>query len=158
MEEAKSKVYGYRWVVLIVFMFLNAVLQMQWLIFAPIAKAAQSFYGTSTVGIDMFAMIYMGMLVIMFLPGVYIVNTYGVRIGVGIGAVLVGVFGLLKGVYGANYTMACISQFGLAAAQPFIICAITAVAARWFPINERATACGLASLRSRTSDSKHPRR
>jgi len=146
MEEAKSKVYGYRWVVLIVFMFLNAVLQMQWLIFAPIAKAAQSFYGTSTVGIDVFAMIYMGMLVIMFLPGVYIVNSYGVRIGVGIGAVLIGVFGLLKGVYGANYTMACVSQFGLAAAQPFIICAITAVVARWFPINERATACGLASL------------
>ena len=100
MEEAKSKIYGYRWVVLIVFMFLNAVLHMQWLIFAPIAKAAQSFYGTSTVGIDMFAMIYMGMFVIMFLPGVYVVNAHGVRIGVGLGAVLVGVFGLLKGVYG----------------------------------------------------------
>lgn len=146
MEKTEFKVYGYRWVVLVVFMFINAVLQMQWLVFAPIAKAAQSFYGVSTVAIDIFAMAYMGMLVIMFLPGVYIINTYGIRVGVGIGAVLVGVFGLLKGLYASNYTMACISQFGLAAAQPFVICAITAVAARWFPVEERATACGLASL------------
>ncbi len=146
MKEKVYKVYAYRWVVLAVFMFINAVLQMQWLVFAPIAKAAQSFYSVSSLGIDVFAMVYMGMLVVTFLPGVFIVNTYGIRIGVGIGAVLVGVFGLLKGIYGSNYTIVLISQFGLAAAQPFIICAITAVAARWFPLHERATATGLASL------------
>lgn len=42
--------------------------------------------------------------------------------------------------------MVSICQFGLAVAQPFILNAYTKVSARWFPIEQRATATGLAAL------------
>jgi cyanate permease len=39
-----------------------------------------------------------------------------------------------------------IAQIGIATGQPFILNAITKIAARWFPIDERATASGLGTL------------
>jgi len=39
-----------------------------------------------------------------------------------------------------------LAQIGIAIGQPFILNAVTTVAARWFPIEERATAAGLGSL------------
>jgi len=39
-----------------------------------------------------------------------------------------------------------IAQIGIAVAQPFLLNAITKVAARWFPPEERATASGLGTL------------
>jgi cyanate permease len=40
------------------------------------------------------------------------------------------------------------AQVGIATGQPFLLNAITKVAARWFPIEERATASGLGTLSS----------
>jgi cyanate permease len=45
-----------------------------------------------------------------------------------------------------DYTWVLVAQLGIAAGQPFILNAVTAVAVRWFPIEERATAAGLGSL------------
>ena len=76
----------------------------------------------------------------------WIIDKYGIRIGVGIGAVLTGVFGLLRGLVITDYNLLLISQIGIAVGQPFILNAITKMAARWFPIEERATASGLGTL------------
>ena len=80
------------------------------------------------------------------IPASWVIDTYGLRVGVGIGAVLTGVFGLLRGLAGDNYTTVLLAQIGIAVAQPFLLNAITTVAARWFPIEERATASGLGTL------------
>jgi cyanate permease len=56
------------------------------------------------------------------------------------------VFGLTRGLFASNFTAVLISQVGIAAGQPFIIGAITKVAARWFPVEERATASGVGTL------------
>jgi len=45
-----------------------------------------------------------------------------------------------------DYTSILLSQIGIAAGQPFLLNAITKLAARWFPMNERATAAGLGTL------------
>jgi MFS family permease len=50
---------------------------------------------------------------------------------------------LTRGLYAGNYTLVLISSLGLAVAQPFMLNAISPVAAKWFPIQERATASGL---------------
>jgi cyanate permease len=71
---------------------------------------------------------------------------YGLRVAVGIGAVLTGIFGLTRGLVAANYTLVLLAQIGIAIGQPFILNAITTVAARWFPLEERATASGLGTL------------
>jgi cyanate permease len=60
--------------------------------------------------------------------------------------VLTGIFGLLRGLVATDYTWVLIAQLGIAIGQPFILNAVTTVAVRWFPIEERATAAGLGSL------------
>jgi len=80
------------------------------------------------------------------IPASWIIDTYGIRIGVGIGAVLTGVFGLLRGWVANDYNLLLLSQIGIAIGQPFLLNAITKISARWFPIEERATASGLGTL------------
>ena len=48
----------------------------------------------------------------------------------GIGAALTGIFGLLRGLVAPNYDLVLISQIGIAIGQPFILNAVTKVAAR----------------------------
>jgi len=84
--------------------------------------------------------------IIVSIPASWVIDTYGIRVGVGIGAVLTGVFGLLRGVFGTDYTGVLIAQIGIAIGQPFVLNAVAKIAGRWFPINERATATGLGSL------------
>ncbi len=146
MAKSEIKVYGYRWVILAVFALITILIEMQWLTFAPIAREAKIFYGVSAMQIDVLSMIFMGIFVIMCIPASYVIDTYGIRIGIGIGTVLTGIFALMKGICAENYTMVLIAQIGLAVAQPFILNAATKVAVRWFPIHERATAVGLATL------------
>ena len=70
----------------------------------------------------------------------------GFRVGIGIGAVLTGVFGSGRGLVAANYTWVLVAQIAIAIGQPFILNAVTTIAARWFPMEERATASGIGSL------------
>lgn len=146
MQTSGYKVYGYRWVVLAVFALINAVIQLNWIAFAPITVDSITLYQTSAFWIVLLSMSFMLVYLVVSFPASYIIDRFGLRIGVGIGAVLTGVFGYLRGAYGGDYTMVCISQFALAVAQPFLMNAITKVAAEWFPVNERATASGIAVL------------
>ena len=58
------------------------------------------------------------------------------------------VFGVARGLAGANYTLVLITTIGLAVAQPFLLDAWTKVPANWFAQGERATAVGLVTLAS----------
>ena len=144
--QAEFKVYRYRWIVLAVFMAVVLVNQLAWITFAPITGAAATYYGVSDLSIGLLSMSFMLVYIIVSIPASWIIDTYGFRLGVGIGAVLTGVFGLLRGLGGQNYTLVLLSQIGIAIGQPFILNALTKVAARWFPLRERATATGLGTL------------
>ena len=145
-EAMRVRLYGYRWVVLGVFSILNALVQMNWITFAAVTGDASTFYRVSELQIGLLSMVFMIVFVVVSIPASYVIDTYGVRVGVGIGAVLTGVFAMTRGVWGSDYTLVLISQIGLAVGQPFVMNAITKVGARWFPITERATAAALPSL------------
>jgi cyanate permease len=146
MEQANFKVYGYRWIVLLAFMFVAAINQLLWITFAPITGSAASHFGVSDLSIGLLSMSFMIVYIIISIPASWVIDTYGIRIAVGIGAVLTGIFGMMRGLVAADYSLVLISQVGIAIGQPFILNAITKVAARWFPIQERATASGLGTL------------
>jgi len=146
MEQTEFKVYGYRWVVLIAFMFVVAINQLLWITFAPITGNAATYYGVSDLSIGLLSMSFMIVYIVVSIPASWVIDTYGIRVAVGIGAVLTGVFGLMRGILAPNYTYVLIAQIGIAIGQPFILNAVTTVAARWFPIKERATAAGMGSL------------
>jgi MFS family permease len=146
MKQDNFKVYGYRWIVLVAFMFIVAITQLLWITFAPITGDAAKFYNVSDLSIGLLSMSFMIVYIVVSIPASWVIDTYGIRVGVGIGAVLTAVFGLLRGVWASNYTLVLIAQIGVAIGQPFVLNAVTTVAARWFPARERATASGLGSL------------
>jgi MFS family permease len=146
MRQDAYQVYGYRWVVLVSYMLVVLVNQLMWITFAPITSLATAYYGVSELSIGLLSLIFMLVYILVSIPASWAIDTYGIRWAVGIGAVLTGVFGLLRGLLAADYTWVLICQIGIAVGQPFILNAITTVAARWFPVSERATASGFGSL------------
>jgi len=146
MEKSRVRVYGYRWIMLVAFMLVIAANQLLWITFAPITGDAARFYGVSDLAIGLLSMIFMIVFIIASIPASWVIDTYGIRIGVGIGAALTGLFGLLRGLFAADYTGVLIAQAGIAVGQPFVLNAIAKIAGRWFPLNERATAAGMGTL------------
>ena len=144
MVESSYKVYGYRWVVLAVFMLITISIEIMWICFAPVASLAASFYGISDLQVGFLAMSFMIVYIPLSIPIAWMIDTMGYRKAVSIGAGLMAVAGLLRGVFGASYLGVLLSTLALGAAQPFMLNAISPVAARWFPLQERATASGLA--------------
>jgi len=146
MKEGNYKIYIYRWVMLAVFMFVVVVNQLLWITFAPITRDAVAFYGVTDLGIGLLSMIFMIVYIVVSIPASWVIDTYGLRMAVGIGAALTGLFGLMRGLVASSYPLVLVAQVGIAIGQPFILNAVTTVAARWFPLRERATASGLGSL------------
>ena len=146
MEQSDFKVYGYRWVILLAFMGIIALNQLLWITFAAITTDAMQFYKVSDLSIGLLSLIFMVVYVFVSFPASWVIDTYGIRVGVGIGAALTGIFGLVRGLMASDYGWVLIAQIGIAIGQPFILNAITTIAARWFPASERATASGIGSL------------
>lgn len=146
MPLSEFKVYRSRWIILTVYMFMSAVNQLLWITFAPITGDASKYYGVSDLKIGILSMCFMIVYIAVSIPASWVIDKYGIRIGVGIGAVFTGIFGLIRGFAGQDYQLLLIAQVGIAIGQPFILNAITKLAARWFPIEERATAAGLGTL------------
>jgi len=146
MTESSFRVYGYRWVVLLTFMLAAVFNQLLWITFAPITGQAAAYYGVSDLSIGLLSMCFMIAYLFVSIPASWVIDTYGFRLAVCIGAVLTGGFGLMRGLVASNYTLVLVAQVGIAIGQPFILNAVTKVAARWFPIEERATASGFGSL------------
>jgi len=149
--SASPEVYPYRWVILFVFMLISVVVQIQWLAHAAVARPAEVFYEgqfdpSSFFNIDFLAMVYMLVFIVMSFPASYVIDTYGIRVGISIGAALAGVAGLMKGMFADSFTAVVTAQVGLAIAQPFILNAVTAVSVRWFPLRERGMAAGFSAL------------
>ena len=143
MQEAGYTVYGYRWIVLLFYSLIQAVMQMLWITFAPITGDAAKFYGVSALQIGILAMSFMIVYIFISIPASWTIDTYGIRKGVGLGVILTGIFGYMRGFFGDSYTMVLIAMIGIAVAQPFILNSVTALTAKWFPLKERATAAGL---------------
>lgn len=149
--ENKFRVYGYRWVVLIAYMLLTLVIELQWLSHAPIARAAAAFYAdqiapNSLFKVDLLTMIYMFIFILFCIPASYIINKKGITFSLRLAAILTGGFGILKGMFAASFFMVLMAQIGLAIAQPLLLNAVTVVTVRWFPLRERGMAAGLIVL------------
>lgn len=144
MLNRNYRIYPYRWTILMLFMLINISIQIMWICFAPITGPAAEFYGVSDLNIGLLAMIFMIVYIPLSIPVSWMIDTIGYRKSVSIGAGIMAVAGLLRGVFGTSYTAVLIATIVLAVSQPFMMNSISTVAAKWFPIEERATASGLA--------------
>ncbi len=146
MTENSVRGVGFRFVMLGLFMLVTAMNQLLWISFAPVTGEAATFYGVSSLAIGLLSLVFMVVFIVVSIPASWVLDTYGIRIGVGVGAILTGGFGLLRGLLARDYTGVLISQIGIAVGQPFILNAMAKVSGRWFPTRERATATGFGSL------------
>jgi MFS family permease len=140
------RLYGYRWVVLLAFMSINVTIQVLWICFAPVAGLAAAHYGVSELRIGLLAMVFMIVYIPVSIPASWTIDTFGLRKAIGFGAALLAVFGLLRGLYTSSFATTLLFTIGVAVAQPFLLNAYTAIAARWFGLKERATAVGLMTV------------
>ena len=145
-KSPEIKTYGYRWVMLLVFMFINLMMQLFWIAYAPITGEAAAQFGVTDLQVGLLAMIFMYIYVPLSLPASWAIDTWGLRKAVGLGAVLMGVCGLLRGIYSESYGVVLAFTVGIALAQPLMLNASTKLAAVWFPLEERATVIGLGSV------------
>jgi MFS family permease len=141
----------YRWIILAVFMLITLAVEIQWLAHAAVVRPAEIFYKgqvdpASFLNLDFLAMSYMLIFMVMSFPASYIIDTYGIKKALTLGAVLVGIFSLSKAIFALSFVGVVVSQIGLAIAQPFILNAVTAVSVRWFPLEERGLAAGFSAL------------
>jgi MFS family permease len=146
MGESQYAVTSYRWVVLGVFMIVEALNQLLWINFASISPTAEAYYSVSPDDIALLSLIFMIVFIALTIPASWVIDTKGFRIGAGIGAILTGVFAFLRIFAGADYTMVFIFQAGIALGQPFLMNAISKFSAQWFPEGERAIATGLGTM------------
>ncbi|HTP59270.1 MAG TPA: MFS transporter, partial [Spirochaetia bacterium] len=136
----------YRWLILAAFMVITGINQALWITFAPITSDAMKFYSTSDLAIGLLSLCFMAIYIVIFLPSAWLIDTWGIRRSVTLGALLTAVFGLTRGIFANNFTLVVVSQIGIAIGQPLVLGATTKLAGRWFPADERATATGLGTL------------
>jgi MFS family permease len=146
MQESTYRVYGYRWVVLLFYSLIQALAQFLWITFAPITGDAAAFYNVTPLQIGFLSMCFMFVLTFLSIPGAWAIDKFGVRKSVGLGVVLIAVFAVARGLLGDSYNWVLASMVGMAIGHPFILNSITTMAAKWFPLEERATAVGIAAL------------
>ena len=143
------RVYGYRWVVLAVFMFLQLMLQMLAISYTPITSKAVGYYGVGKeLYVGLFFMVFMLAFIPLSLPVSWLIDLRGFRFMANIAAVLIAVFGIARGLVGDDYTAALLCTMGIAVAQPVMMNSWTKVPARWFAPTQRATGVGLITLAS----------
>jgi MFS family permease len=146
IENTPIRVYPARWLMLAAFGVMAALTQVLWITFAPVTKEAAAFYGKSDLMIGLLSMAFMVVYILLAIPAAWAIDTWGFKTAAGLGAVISAVFALLRGLFASNYTIVLVAQIGIAVGQPLVIGAITKIAARWFPVRERATATGLGTL------------
>jgi len=153
LKEQDYKVYGYRWVVLTMYVLATIVIQLSWTTFFSITTSAWEFYGfknavDGVAALNMLSIVFMIGMIVMSVPSLIAFEKFGFKKSVGFGIVLTAISGLLRGFLGDSYTSVFIVTIGFAVAQPFILNAVGMVAGKWFPESERATANGIGLLAS----------
>ncbi len=83
MEQESYKVYGYRWIMLSVFMIVVLTNQLMWITFAPITGDAAAFYGVSDFSIGFLSMSFMVVYVVISIPASWVIDKFGIRMAVG---------------------------------------------------------------------------
>ena len=145
------RVYPYRWVVLSALMAVIMASEMQWLVLAPISRAAAAFYGgqippDSLIGPDILTLIHLIVFIFFTIPATLIIDKAGLKWTLRSSAILIAIFSMVKGLGAHHFTTVVIAQIGLSIAYTLILNSVTFVAARWFPLRERGFATGLVSF------------
>lgn len=144
--EQQFKVYKYRWAILAIYMYVSALTQLYWLNFAAIDTYIEEMLHIPASSVQWLTLVFPLVQVILTIPAGIIIDKIGFKWGVGIGAILVGLFSLLRLAAPGSFDNLLISQIGISLGQPFVLNGVTKLATVWFSPKEEGTAVGLGTL------------
>ncbi len=136
---------GYRWIVLSIYAVLAGVTQMLGLNFAPLLSLLQSEFSISELLSSMTIMVFPLIYVLISIPTGILIDRWGYKRAVGLGAGLTLVFACLR-ICNISFGMLLVSQAGIALGQPLIVNGVTKLVSDWFNTEEIATATGLCAV------------
>ena len=98
------RVYSYRWVVLVAYLLITAMIQLLWATYFSIVTDAWKYYGFADAArgenaINLFSIIFMVGMIALSIPTLAAFEKWGFKKAVGFGAALMGACGLLRGVF-----------------------------------------------------------
>ncbi len=146
MVEDKLQVYGYRWILLLIFMLGNLSLQILWISYATVTLDAAVYYNVDEFEILFLSTIFMITYIPVSFIATWFINKFGFRMGVGLGAIINGVFGFLRALAGPNYLLVLLIQIMISISQPFFLNSVSLLSGNWFPESERTKATGLSII------------
>lgn len=132
-----------RWAPVVAYCAVAAVTQMVWLTFAPVTTSAATYYGVSDTDIGWLAQPFVLLYVLVAVPAGVLLDR-GFRSWLAVGALLTAAGALLRTV-GDGYGWLMAGAVVAAVAQPFVLNAVTGVAAQYLPESRRPLGISLAS-------------
>jgi MFS family permease len=143
----ETRVYPYRWVVLLSYVVVAAVSQILWLNFATITTPIMtSLFNVSVSDVGLLSMVWPLLFIPLSVPTGILVDKKGFRFAVAVGAVIMAVFAVFRIFSGEDFTLLLLFQSGAALGQPFVFNGLSKLASLWFPLKERALATGLGTM------------
>ncbi len=92
-------------------MLIAAMNQALWITFAPITSDAMKFYATSDIAIGLLSIVFMAVYIVIFLPAAWLIDSWGFRGAVSLGAALTAVFSITRGLFADNFTLVFITSW-----------------------------------------------
>jgi predicted MFS family arabinose efflux permease len=148
-ETAHLRVYGIRWIQLLVYVLATFANALHGMTFAPIEKQTTEFYNISTTQVNALAIVFLFLYTAGTILSIGLSRKYSLRVIMIIGSILnLGVFirllSLIKPHQG--YPAILIGQLFPAIAAPFFLNSTALFAARWFAPSQRDIATAIGSM------------
>lgn len=144
----ETKVYTYRWAVLLVFGLIFMVGQMMWLTFSLIRNEVTPVFGLAAGDPNVVLLTASQPLafIILSIPIGWLADRKGLVIVAGLGAIIQVIFGTLRIFLLNDFLMVFVCQFGLSIGSVMIQNCIVYLSVSWFPRGERGLATGVSTL------------
>jgi len=144
----ETRVYTYRWAVLLVFGLIFMVGQMMWLTFSLIRNEVTPVFGLATGDPSVVLLTASQPLafIILSIPIGWLADRKGLVIVAGLGAIIQVLFGALRIFFLNDFLMIFVCQFGLSIGSVMIQNCIVYLSVSWFPKGERGLATGVSTL------------
>ena len=139
----------YRFVIIIIYLFLNCLNGMHWVTFASCAAKIGKFYHLNNFLVDLFSLLFMIVYPMSCIPDVYIIHNISIYVGLSISSLLLIIGSFLKVFINTSLTFAYIGQLLTAIFQPAILYSPELIADIWFDENRRTlvkTICHLSKF------------
>lgn len=144
-QVTETKIYSRRWLILMIFVLYSASNGMQWIQYSIIANIVERYYKVTSVLVDLTSMIYMITYIPFIFPASYLLDKFGLRVAVILGAIGTAIGSWIK-VFSVSPNLFWITFIGhtiVAISQTFVLSVPARLAAVWFGPDQVSSACSI---------------